>query len=394
MQKYELTGESIKLAGNERVLYRIRALIDIGEVGKGTLGGFVESEVNLSDKGTCWIADDAKVFSNATVSGDAVVSGKALVGSEARVTGNASVRDSAFIAGSAVVSDFAVVKDSAVLIGHTNIKGHAVICDNANISNEAVIDGEATIGGSADVAGSSHVCGNTIVDGEAKVGGSAVVSGSAHISDTARVTDDALISGNAVVSGYSLIADFAKVDGDTRIMDGAKVIDNAVVTGEAVLKDKACAMNNSFVQDATLMGCSFVKDNASIKGKRCEIETGVIIGGDTVIDSRHLLIVDSGITLIGGRWSKPPLIYMGSQGYLCTSSLETVRFKDRDYRFDEFRDVILGKPETIFGAKNARKSAKEYLGYLNFIMKYIAAISADQAPAPKWRQVVNRLKFK
>ena len=41
-------------------LHRIQALINVNEkVPKGTLGGFVENENNLSQEGTCWIYDDA-----------------------------------------------------------------------------------------------------------------------------------------------------------------------------------------------------------------------------------------------------------------------------------------------------------------------------------------------
>ena len=41
-------------------LHRIRALVDVNEaVPKGTLGGFVEYEQNLSQEGSCWIYDQA-----------------------------------------------------------------------------------------------------------------------------------------------------------------------------------------------------------------------------------------------------------------------------------------------------------------------------------------------
>ena len=64
-QKYEIT----EIAHPQYPgLYRIRALIDVRYgVKKGDLGGYVQSAENLSQEGTCWIADDAVVCENARV---------------------------------------------------------------------------------------------------------------------------------------------------------------------------------------------------------------------------------------------------------------------------------------------------------------------------------------
>ena len=64
MKKYELTEEKITLDENQ-TLYRIKALKDFGDVKAGDLGGFVESEKNLSQDGNCWISDDVKVYEDA-----------------------------------------------------------------------------------------------------------------------------------------------------------------------------------------------------------------------------------------------------------------------------------------------------------------------------------------
>lgn len=61
MRKYEVTSETVREDG--KLLHRIRALIDIPEqnVKADDLGGFVETENNLSHNGTCWIRDNARV---------------------------------------------------------------------------------------------------------------------------------------------------------------------------------------------------------------------------------------------------------------------------------------------------------------------------------------------
>ena len=49
MKKYELTNETKKVGSV--TLHRIRALKDFGNVVKGELGGWLESEANLDHKG-------------------------------------------------------------------------------------------------------------------------------------------------------------------------------------------------------------------------------------------------------------------------------------------------------------------------------------------------------
>ena len=89
MKKYELTNETIKYGGKN--LYRIKALIDFGNVKKGTRGGFIEKEENLSASGNAWVCENAKVYGNAQVCGNAKVSGDAWVCGNAQVCGNAWV---------------------------------------------------------------------------------------------------------------------------------------------------------------------------------------------------------------------------------------------------------------------------------------------------------------
>ena len=63
MKKYELTDETIDVSGT--TLHRIKALKDFGNVKKGELGGYVESERNLSQEGNCWVCGNAKVCGDA-----------------------------------------------------------------------------------------------------------------------------------------------------------------------------------------------------------------------------------------------------------------------------------------------------------------------------------------
>ena len=91
MKKYELTNETIQIEGKK--LYRIKALIDFGDVKAGDLGGFIEKESNLSHLGNAWVYDNARVCGNARVCDDAWVYDNARVYGNARVCGNAGVCD-------------------------------------------------------------------------------------------------------------------------------------------------------------------------------------------------------------------------------------------------------------------------------------------------------------
>ena len=92
MKKYELlTDETLEVGG--KTLFRIRALktfkLSNGiEIVKGTEGGFIEKEHNLSHYGNAWVDGDARVSGDAWVYGNAWVSGDAQVTGDAWVTGN------------------------------------------------------------------------------------------------------------------------------------------------------------------------------------------------------------------------------------------------------------------------------------------------------------------
>ena len=75
MKKYELTSEFITFLGKK--LFRIKALVEFGNVEAGELGGYIEKEENLSQSGNAWVCGDARVYGDARVCGDARVYGDA-----------------------------------------------------------------------------------------------------------------------------------------------------------------------------------------------------------------------------------------------------------------------------------------------------------------------------
>lgn len=106
-KKFELTDE--KIVWLNRTLYRIKALKDFGDVKAGDLGGFVEKEDNLSQKGDCWIYDKARVFGDAVIFGNAVICDNTVVCGHAQVCGNTKICDNAIVCGEARVCGNVIV---------------------------------------------------------------------------------------------------------------------------------------------------------------------------------------------------------------------------------------------------------------------------------------------
>ena len=82
-KKYELIDETQEWNG--RILHRIRALADFGDVKAGELGGWIEKEENLSHNDDAWVYGDAQVYGNARVYGNAQVFGNAQVCGDAEI---------------------------------------------------------------------------------------------------------------------------------------------------------------------------------------------------------------------------------------------------------------------------------------------------------------------
>lgn len=159
-KKYEiLKDQSITLNGH--TLYRIKLLKEIYSIPPGTIGGFIESEDNLSQEGDCWVAEEAavygrsKVMNNAWVGGSARIQGLSVIyencliaGSpiiiNSEIGGDSTVRGEAIIEDS-VLQDCAIVKGNAKLY-YVNVFERSIIKDFATVTNVA-IKGNACISG-------------------------------------------------------------------------------------------------------------------------------------------------------------------------------------------------------------------------------------------------------
>ena len=147
MKKFKLTSEFIVDISGVK-LFRIKALIEFGNVKAGDLGGYIEKEENLSHMGNAWVSGDAQV------SGDARVYGNAWVYGDARVSGDAQVFGDAWVSGNAQVS------------GNAWVSGNAQVSGDARVSGNAQVSGDAQVFGNAQVSGNAQVFGNARVSGD------------------------------------------------------------------------------------------------------------------------------------------------------------------------------------------------------------------------------------
>ena len=155
MKKFELTTEFITNAFGKK-LFRIKALVEFGDVKAGELGGYVEKEGNVSQDGNAWIFGNAKVFGNARISGNAWVSDDAKVFGDARISGNAWASGDAWVSGNAKV------------FGDARIFGNAWIFGNAEVSGDTEASGDAWVSGNAKVFGDARIFGDadyTLIQG-------------------------------------------------------------------------------------------------------------------------------------------------------------------------------------------------------------------------------------
>ena len=99
-------------------LYRVVYLRDIPRHGikKGTIGGWIAHEDNLSQEGDCVVLDDARVYGNAWVYGNAQVFDNATVFGNAMVFGGAWVGDNAKIGGNMALCENRLYREAPTLL--------------------------------------------------------------------------------------------------------------------------------------------------------------------------------------------------------------------------------------------------------------------------------------
>jgi hypothetical protein len=158
--KYEITG-----IAHEKYpfLHRIRALRDIGsEIKAGDLGGFVESEGNLSFEAE----DDAWIFNDAIAAGEghvdkgsvlrerAIVCGCAYASHGTEMSGDSRAEDDAYIRG-ARLSRCARVSGNGMVLQSPTTKAAPILTGSCSVYGKVI--GDVTLTGTAVVISGEEI---------------------------------------------------------------------------------------------------------------------------------------------------------------------------------------------------------------------------------------------
>lgn len=143
--KYKLTDNTLEITnskGDITILHQIEALKDFKYVHKGELGGYIESESNLSQEGNCWVGYGVKVLENSVITDNVFVKGHSEIY-------NSRLWDNA------IVSNCLLVKNSSIL-------------DNAIVIDVARVE-DSTIAANADIRGMESSVVNSVLKGKCKI---------------------------------------------------------------------------------------------------------------------------------------------------------------------------------------------------------------------------------
>ena len=183
-KKYELIPSDIE------GLFRIKALKDFNDVKNGDIGGYIQSENNLSQLGDCWIYDNAVVRDNAKIYNNAVIRDYARVCDNARIWGDSKILNYGQVYGNAEVCGNAIIRDNTQVYGDAKVCGNAIIRDNAVVRGDARIFDYVIVCDNADVRGEVCICDNARIRGHSVVQHDAVVRGNAQIWGDAIISSD------------------------------------------------------------------------------------------------------------------------------------------------------------------------------------------------------------
>lgn len=196
-RKYKLLEDDyINYRG--KTLYRIKALRDFGDVLEGDVGGYIENKSNLSQRGNCWVFDNAKAYGNAKILGNAEVLDNSEIFDNAVVFGNAKVYDNSKIYGRASINDNAIASGKSKIFGYAHVYNNAKVCGNATVWEDAQVYNNAKI------CGNTEVCGNVLIHGNAKILGNAKVCEDAEVHGYAKILGNAIINKGTIIGEVSI----------------------------------------------------------------------------------------------------------------------------------------------------------------------------------------------
>lgn len=355
---------------------------------KGDLGGLVEDESNLEHEGSCWVANEAKVYGCSVVAGNAIVCDNATVCQGSYVSGNAIVKNNATVAASNV-SDNAIVAAQA-RISDSTIKGKATISGDAKISNSN-ISGYAKIGFMAKIDDST-VKDNAVVYDYAEVSKSEIY-GNASVLNYAIITNSKLFN-NAVVENNAIAI-------ESKIFNEAKIRDSAVVENSRLIC-RSVVNKNMHVRNC------FINVNESFE----EYTKNAVLEKVTMTDSGlgelfcfslkpffHITKIGCSITVLWLANAKILLKDMQEEFHtfhsyekICDFLTENFPIKEEEC-FSKEENIVVDYIRDIFYSNKVEKVASTYSEKIyEYIKDYFAKVNKSELVGPDKLKLLLNLK--
>ena len=128
-KKYMFTGKRM-FAGTGVTLFQIKAVKDFDNIKAGDIGGWIESDKNLSHTGNCWIDKNSLVYGDVTVSGDIQIENSTVNGSQVNLNTVESIHPTKF---HRIVHS--TISGNDITISNSDIFASQIIANHIDIEN-------------------------------------------------------------------------------------------------------------------------------------------------------------------------------------------------------------------------------------------------------------------
>ena len=153
-KKYVLTDITKIVDG--KTLYRIKAVKDFNDVRAGDLGGYIQHEFNLSQRGNCWLYNESCAYDYSQVKDDAIMRDYSMICEQA------VLRDKAYMNCHSKASGMALISDDSYLTDYAHITDFSQLHNNCNLGTRVTMFGKSSLQGSIAVRGDVTLAGATL----------------------------------------------------------------------------------------------------------------------------------------------------------------------------------------------------------------------------------------
>ena len=181
-KKYEiLMDEKNTIEFEGRVLHRIRALKNFGLVEIGEIGGYVQTEDNLSQYGNCWIYDDAKCMDNAKCTDNSVMYWNSCMYDNSRMFNNSKMYD------------------NTKMFDNSRMFNNSKMSDNTKMFDNAMMYGNSAMYNNSQMFNDSNMFNNTKMYDNSKMYGNSQMRDESMMCDKSMMCDDSRMYDNAML---------------------------------------------------------------------------------------------------------------------------------------------------------------------------------------------------